>query len=278
MQSLRELKRYLGLSKLWLRFLYVKWLFGLNFKNFNLDADKWIFSRTACLGNESFEELNRNSKTYRFNLQKVRSDLLLLKLNSKRTKHGFTASRFIDRDDIIPLIWSQFHLNLKSLPKPKYILFDSFSDLTDLKFLDLNTNSTFFCHKSDLRLSSDYDLNLQNLGLLSVNSIENIYRSLFQSLFDMWGEVEIFFIHFPTNLELRPLYLERARSIEQAINMLSSENSRLHSITIPEQVVKPQILPGGQSSSFPYHYSSETSKWAARKISEILASLKVDSE
>ena len=198
MHPLPHLRSHSKISQLRLRCLYTKWLLALRFKNFILRGDDWIFSRTACLSNDSFSLLAEDAKLYRFNLQKVRSDFLLSQL--ERKSGALIASTFIQREDIVPLIWMQFHVNIQNMPKPKYILFDSFSDLTDIQFMDSQTGTHFFCHKSDLVHLYNDNTQLLNLGLLSLEDIASLYENLFQKFQELWGgELISFLFTIPSN-------------------------------------------------------------------------------
>ena len=64
--------------------------------------------------------------------------------------------------------------------------------------------------------------------------------------------------------------IERAKSIEQAIDDLASINPCLFPIKIPEQIVKPEKLPNGDISKFPYHYDLQTYIFIAEEIKKLL--------
>ena len=97
-----------------------------------------------------------------------------------------------------------------------------------------------------------------------------LYESLFNNFRLAWGDVEIISIHFPTKLETRQLYIERANRIKSAIKNLAQTIPELYSIEIPASLVNPEKSLTGEVDSFPYHYSLETKEFVANKISEIL--------
>lgn len=248
----------------------VRWLVGLRLKRNFARQDDWVFSRTACLGNDSFALLQEYSSIFRMNLQKGRTDLLLAMPSSSEKKHNSSILKFIVRDDIVPHIWAQFCQQFADMPKPKFILMDSYSDLTDLKFFDKSKSKSFYCHKSDLTRTIETQDRLLNLGLLPLNELESLYTRLFDDFRLLWGNVIIIFIHFPTKLETRDLYLKRAKEIETAIERLSNRELWLYSIRIPDHLVWPETLPGGATSTFPYHYSVESKLYVASEIRRIM--------
>lgn len=254
--SLRGLKR---------QYLYQKSVLGLRMKQKLAHDTKWVFSRTACLGNDAFALMEEDSLLFRMNLQKGRSDLLLRNPIEIKSRNNITILKYILRDDIVSHILGQSDQRYKKMPKPKFILFDSYSDLTDVEFLDQFSGNSFFCHKSDLIPLKDTELS--NLGLLNLDDVENLYKRLFDSFRSLWGEnIKILFIHFPTKLEIRDLYLRRAKLIEMAIDNLAILDKMLIPIKIPEILVQPETLPNGENSTFPYHYSEDSKKYVATEI------------
>ena len=247
---------------------YCKWLLGLKLKTQIMRRGNWVFSRTACLGNDSFAEYSKKNKVSRFNLQKSRIDLLLA--NPKNNTHYFGVSSYVDRKDVVPLVWIQPKNYWRKMQKPKFILIDSFSELTDVKFVHKKTKAYFFCHKSDLALNLHDNQILKVEGLLDLADVKLRYAELFQTFYEKWGDVKILFIHYPNNLESRTLFLTRSKQIRNAIEELEDTNPRLYSIKIPENLVAPQTVPNGELSSFPYHYSSETYSWVSKQMTKIL--------
>jgi hypothetical protein len=247
---------------------YTRWLISLRVKSFFVRSDNWVLSRTACLGNDSFAIFSEEYNLRRFNMQKSRLDLLIE--SPKLKKDFFSFSDLIEREDILPLIWAQPKNYWQEFPKPKFILFDSFSDLTDNKFVHKETGAHFFCHKSDLALNLHDKQVLKVEGLLDLADVKYRYTDLFQHFRQKWGDVKIIFVHYPIKLESRSLYIMRAKLIVNAIEELEKTNSGLYSIKVPENLVAAQTLPSGKLSSFPYHYSAETYIWIANRMSQIL--------
>jgi len=247
---------------------YTRWLISLKVKSLFFQSDNWVLSRTACLGNDSFAIFSEGLSLRRFNMQKSRLDLLTE--SPQKNVNFFRFSDLIGREDILSLVWAQPKDYWKKLSKPKFVLFDSFSDLTDIKFVHKKTEAYFFCHKSDLAINLDDNQILKVEGLLDLTDVKSRYAELFQQFYEKWGDVKILFIHYPPKLESRSLFLTRSIQITNAIEELEKSNPRLYSIKIPENLVAPQTLPNGELSSFPYHYSRETSLWVSTQLTKIL--------
>ena len=229
----------------------------------------WIFSRTACLGNDALLLSRKSDSKVLINLQKGRADLLLESFASNKRRSLRLAHKYISRNDILNLVWQQSHKRISTLPAPEFILFDNFSDLTDRCF-SLPNGELIYCHKSDLLQTQKLE-ELVDHGLLEIGNIREIYNELFQIFRSTWGEVRIIFIHFPTKLENRQKYLLRSDLILRAVKDLVSTTTFLYSIDVPNHLVEPEVDAMGQPSAFPYHYSQETKLFVANEISKIVA-------
>lgn len=247
-----------------IKFLLRAYRFKIRLKN-----SPYVFSRTACLGNDSLKLSGASRSKYVFNLQKGRSDLLLRSYSFIRIKPYFGSHKFIESKDIRDMVWQQSNTYFHDFPKPVFILFDSFSDLTDRCFT-ASRRTAFYCHKSDLKKPSR-DRDIISHGLLDLDSVEKLYEDLFNNFRQAWGDVQIIFIHFPTKLETRQFYIERANRIKSAIENLAQIIPNLYSIEIPTSLVNPEKSLTGEVDSFPYHYSLETKDFVANKIAEILS-------
>ena len=258
-------------SRVCRQYRYMKWALRLRIKQTFAREDNWIFSRTACLGNDSLALTKEYSLLFRMNLQKARSDLLIRKPDSLKKLSPLIIQKFISRGDITPHIWAQSNRQFQKMPRPLFIVIDSYSDLTDVEFFHQATGSSFFCHKSDLFQLDEGEINLSIRGLLNLDEVESLYRILIYSLRNLWGvNIKIFFIHYPTKLEVHDLYLTRAKIIEKAVDNLANLDKYLYPIKIPEALVHPEIFPNGEISTFPYHYSLESKTFIAAELSKIM--------
>ena len=158
--------------------------------------DNWVLSRTACLGNDVFQELKCH-QSFRLNLQKGRIDHLVRQYQGVPPKGaGIFAHRFFKRKDILSLVWQQRNNSWLSMPPPKLILFDSFSELTDQKFVEVQSGRTFYCHRSDLLDSSFSSQKILSEGVIELANIEEMYADLFQYFRTKWGGFRLFLFIF----------------------------------------------------------------------------------
>jgi hypothetical protein len=262
----KNLSRYL---KFRLRYSFIFYITQLAFRK-----KDWIFSRTACLGNDTYfrlmEEASR--ETLRLNLQKNRIDSFNSSLRTKRI--GLTGFRVLDRRDIIEIIWIQSLRFWRHLPPPKYVLMDSYSELTDqLFFLG---NRSFFANYTDVKKKYLQKKKVVSEGLLETKEFSSQYRIFFEEVYRIWKEknqLNIYFIHFPHKFESRELFIVRAQEIRNTIDELTLTYPNLISIVIPEDLVKKQMNEFGALDAFPYHFDENAAKYVAQEIDRHEAAL-----
>jgi hypothetical protein len=230
----------------------------------------WVFSRTACLGNDTYYRLVEENygTTLRLNLQKNRVDNLNGNIRARRI--GLKGFRILDRKDILEVIWIQNLRFWRLLPTPKYILMDSFSELTDQLFVFEEGKATFFANYSDVEESYLQKRKIVSLDLLDINQISDQYKLFFDHIYSIWGnrknQFNIYFIHFAHKFESREFFKFRAKEIQNAIDELALTYSNLISIKIPEDLVKQQINKDGILDAFPYHFDESAAKYVAQEI------------
>ena len=210
----------------------------------------------------------------RLNLQKNRIDFLNGSFKTKQI--GLTGFRLMDRRDILEIIWIQSLTFWRLLPPPKYILMDSYSELTDQLFIF--GKRRFFANYKDVKNEHLKKKNIVSLGLLESKSISNQYKVFFQDVCKTWLEknkFNIYFVHFPYKFESRELFIIRAKVIRKAIDELTLIYPNLISIVIPEELVKQQINADGTLDAFPYHFDANAAKYVTHEIRKHEAALDV---
>lgn len=230
----------------------------------------YILSRTACLGNDSIRLAFKNFKV--INNQKFRIDYLydVLRFN-KNIKFSLKANRFIYRSDIYELYIQQVFHNWLSNKKPVCIIFDSYSELTDQKFISKNNTQKFF-YSNFGDLNNGFDKSYNCDGLIKLEELYKYYLSVFSKLSKHFTEVPIIFIHFPKKLESRVKFQERHNEIKIAINSVKELLNNFHIIEIPESLVN-----HNENDDFPYHFSEESYTYVSSKIKEIVYNKSVSS-
>ena len=139
---------------------------------------KWVFARVACLGNDIINLLDIDYEIY--NIQKGRIDFLLNSILKRKSdiNPNFRILQFIKRDDIKHLVLNQYYLNFKGKNQPEFLIMDSYSELTDQKFISPSNNRNyFFANYSDI----DSDNYMKCDGLIATDeSLEILYQKFFQ--------------------------------------------------------------------------------------------------
>lgn len=228
----------------------------------------WVFSRTACLGNDVFALLGTNLP--RINVQKGRVDGLR---SAMADQDGWQAPwrwyKTLDRRDVWPLIVEQELPWWCAEVAPEFILMDSYSELTDQGFHDPSTGRTFFANFTDLDPERLHSAGILSVGLLPTEGLEQRYRLLFESLHGLWPGVRVVFVHFPSDLETRVKFRERAELIRAAIERLAAEDSLLESVSLrSHRPSRPEAA--HEVTEFPYHYDAPTYHELALSVSEKL--------
>jgi len=159
------------------------------------------------------------------------------------------------------------------LKPPEFILFDSFSELTDQKFLIVKDTSEFYCNYSDVKKTFLDEGVIVSKELLSLEELEKLYEDLFCALWKLWPNVSVFFIHFPSDLETRQLFRDRADRILQVVTRLGEKYTSLISIVVPHNIVERPEVESSNLLNFPYHYSSATKTFCADKMRQYQKSL-----
>lgn len=217
----------------------------------------WFLGRHACLGYDVLKHFE-NLPT-EVNFQKGRADLLLSYWKHKSfLPSSSLLARFMARKDVLPLIRQMEFFDCLPKRPPRFILMDSFAELTDQLFINKLDQWQFCCGYSDLMHSEVFSRQYECLGHISLGKLKSAYISLFDLFEHRWGRVPIYFLHFPIALETRPIYIERYHAIVQAIQEISRLRPNIRSIEVDNSRVQwPNDVPEN-IKSFPYHYDEQT--------------------
>lgn len=251
-----------------LRFFVVFYRATIRRINKKLIGGDKIVSRTACLGDDIINRLYGNT-IENINFPKNRVDLLNSETNNKISL--MSLYKMFNRYDILSnSIYMQNKIFYDKDIKPKAIIFDSFSELTDQKFTHKTKTFSFYCNFSDL--NSDSKCFKQNIiieGLLNMEDMEKYYQLAFQKCIDTWGNVPIIFIHFPTKLDKREQFVKRGHYIKKTVEKLSYQFKNLYSISIDDSVVNFANIGDDEYRKLPYHYNDQTYIEFVMKIKQL---------
>ena len=228
----------------------------------------WIYGRHACLGYDVLQALKLQTKL--INFQKARVDSFI---ESNCVFYNdellLEVKRCMPRDDVFGLIVQQQHIFKAPKHPPRFILMDSYSELTDQMYRYKKNGWKFFCNSNDLEPSDNFRLNFQSCGLLPNNKIRSAYEKYFDYLQMRYPNTPIIFLHIPKMLEARDYYLERNDVIREAISSLANDYEFLYPISIDENVVNWRIDGHGAPDYYPYHYNRETYLSYAESIASL---------
>lgn len=220
------------------------------------------------MGNDVFRLLGFEQPL--LNIQKGRVDYLLNVTDNRTLRaRASKAAPFMARKFITPFIAQQESLNWLMPKAPKMIFMDSYAELTDQLFVHRKKRWCFCCNYSDIRHDDRFKEQFEAVGLLSLDQLLLSYRKFFTFVRNIYGNVPIVFMHFPTKLDQREKFHKRHEAILGAIKQLVSEFQPFHSLTADPSTVKcPEECPS-ELEDFPYHFHECVFKEFATQIIEL---------
>lgn len=222
---------------------------------------KVVLGRVACLGKELFRMHPDGEWTnVLVNQQKMRVDLFAdLITGAPRCRPELTRMH-LARHDIYPFLEEQAKIPWLHQSAVKYMLMDSFSELTDQLFVHKKEGWAFCCHYSDIEHSPEFDAEFECRGLLDVELFEPSYRAFFEWFESTHPNTQVIFLHFPTALDPREVFKERAKEIARVIEKIAKEKTYIYTMSVDESEVTPAA-----GDTFPYHFGRETNMAFLRK-------------
>ncbi|CAM3773462.1 SGNH/GDSL hydrolase family protein [Polynucleobacter arcticus] len=217
----------------------------------------WFLGRHACLGYDVLKYYDKLPREVNF--QKGRADLLLRYWADKSLLPiSSRLSPLMARNDVLPHIRQLEFFNCLPMHPPRFILMDSFAELTDQLFTQRSEGWQFCCAYSDLVQEKSFSEEYESNGLLPIENMRQVYLELFSFFINRWGAVPIYFLHFPIALETRENLRKRHAAMIEIIHQIALEYPNVHSIAIDESSVQwPNNTPE-ELKAFPYHYDEET--------------------
>ena len=234
----------------------------MRYRNISEDfqSGDWIFSRTACLGNEVSSLI---TSIPRWNIQKGRLDHLNAIMTTNPSNHMLPRKIFAN-SNIYKIVRQEWDIRWLEFESPKFVLLDSFSDLTDLQFT-LSKKTDIYCHAGDLK--SKYIPGLENHGRLNLQEYSTILEDFISNIRQLWGSFPVFYIHYPVYKEYRRELIERAEAIRVTTTNLANFESNFINI-YPDEKIIAQI--DDSDDDFPYHFGAEVKKLYARSIVDLI--------
>lgn len=234
---------------------------------FKSNGSEWILGRVACMGQDVWELLE--DKRLLINFQKGRLDQLARWSRMPWTvPRPLVVKKHLTRLDIFPLVLQQRMWNDLPRKPPAAIIMDSYAELTDQLFRHRVEGWTFCCNYGDLQHDESFALAFESLGLIPIESLERLYVDFFRGAWKRWGDVPIYFLHFPTILDPRPKFRERGAEIRRVLASISSEYPLVRNVWVDDKHVFPPDQVPQELEGFPYHYHYETYQLLVESLKE----------
>jgi hypothetical protein len=223
-------------------------------------SKKIVWGRVACLGKDTFDLFKNDEILY--NNQKGRIDYLSERfVSGLKIKPSYRNLKYIKRKDIRRLIIEQFYSSVNFTNEPVLLLMDSYSELTDQKFIDKEESSSFFfANYTDLDINFRDNINCDGLLGLDENLIK-YYIEFFYNFRSRYSKTPIVFINFPKKLETRQKFIERHDYIKDTIIKVSEKFENFYVLNIPDNLVE-----NSSNDDFAYHFSSQAYEYLALNI------------
>ena len=231
-----------------------------------------VLSRTACLGNFALERIDL-SAYHVINHQKNRVDYMLaLAQDPARAAQPDMIMRFTpDKDKHLLFCYEQAQSDIFKYKNVKFLIMDSFSELTDQLFMSVHNADSFCTHYVCIEHCAQFESLYKCEGLLDVQELEAYYLKFFAKVREVYADIPVIFINFPTILDEREKFKMRAEKIECAVTNAAavlntgSNGGNIHIINLPSRIVHPH-----ETDKSPYHFNSETYQALASDIVAIL--------
>src|SRR6266704_666218 len=217
-----------------------------------------IFTRTACLGGDC-TQLKIGTKHDFHNQQKIRVDMFVdVIINGAQKPNKEILLSLLKDPNETGGIYSQSEEFrwLSVNEQPQYIFMDNYSELVDKKII--HKDGWSFCGiYSDFKPEAFADGTLTDYNLLPIDQLFNYYNLFFEYIKNRWN-VPIIFMHFPTTLDHRELYIKQGKAITDTLNILS-EKYNIQNIHADPESIK-------ATDDNYYHFTAKTKQNIADKI------------
>jgi hypothetical protein len=218
-----------------------------------------ILGRHACLGADVLRLLQPENKVV--NIHKGRVDYLVGCWKEKqRRARALHIIPHMQREEIIGCIFQEEMLYDWMKPeRPVALFMDSGADLTDQQFVSREEGWSFLCSYSDLDHTEQFRRAFHATGLLAIEDFNEHFGNFFEKFRLRFGNIPIFYLHFPVKLDNRRKFIDRYWAIIHTVNRLAAEFQPCYSLAVDESVVDwDEKLKPDMMRKFPYHYNRET--------------------
>jgi hypothetical protein len=217
-----------------------------------------ILGRYTCLGAHILKIIS--SRYNIVNIQTGRIDYLLECVqNSLMKAKTRKIAPYINRKEIVPLILQEEMLFNWLNPKHPQVLFmDSLSELADQLFIHKTESWHFTCSYSNVNHSEEFKNKFLCEGLIPIDKLRDNYIRFYLHIRKNYGNLPIYYLHFPMKLETRDKFRTRHIAILEIVNEISKEFMPFYSLSVNEAIVDWPKERTADMEKFPYHYNNAT--------------------
>jgi hypothetical protein len=217
-----------------------------------------LLGRYACLGADVMRCLQPSRPVV--NVQKGRVDYMTDCWRDRQSRaRTLRVVGHMKREEILGCILQQELLFDWGAPeRPVGLLMDSMAELGDQRFFSKSNDWSFLSSYSDLAHSKVFEASFGSDRLLAADKLEGSFDLFFEQFRQRFGDVPIFYLHFPTRLEQRQKFVDQHWAIREALDRIRPRFESLYSISVDEKIVCRDGDAEKGMEDFPYHYNRET--------------------
>lgn len=241
-----------------------RYLYNLKYQF--IRRDNIVFCRVACLGKD-IVKLHFGRDVKLINHQKLRIDVFVNSFITKQNPllNSRTIEKHMFRKDIYPLIENQEKLNWDNyFFSSRYVVIDSYSELTDQLFKSKKHNFVFCSNYSDINHTDAFYQDFECQGLLNTEDIFKYYVIFMDFFRKKYPKKIIVLIFFPVLFDTREKFLSRGKEILCVFKRLEKMYNFVKLLELDDSVIRQS-----DDDDFPYHMSSGTVKAFERKFCEL---------
>ena len=161
------------------------------------------------------------------------------------------------RKDVWGLVDQQNTRLGRKVSAPQFILIDSYSELTDQKFSPINGGYQFYANFTDVKPSNFLHQKLRSEGLIDLDGVLCHYNHFLRTVLERWGRIPVFLMEYPTDLETRAKFIDRAMIIRAIYLELEQSWPDVKFLQSSGAAVGPNAREEHQGQVFPYHYRED---------------------
>lgn len=221
-------------------------------------GSKMILGRYACLGAEVMRLLMPVHRVV--NIQKGRVDYLVDCWKDPQYRaRTLPVVQYMQREEIIDCVMQEELLwEWMNAQQPVALFMDSMAEHADQRFVHSSSGWSFLCSYTDLAHTEQFSHTFHKAGLLSANELAMCFRRFFENIRMRFGNIPIFYLHFPVKLETRQKFIDRQLIIRETIDSLSTSFQPFYSHTVDENTVDWNEERTPEMWNFAYHYNKRT--------------------